>query len=83
MNIGGLSHRDQAILRAVASGGAELLVSSEPDLFFDGRCCSDQRAAHRLVHAGLIAPSSAAASGQRVPAQLTAAGLHACAARRR
>ena len=82
-----LSHRDRAILRAVARGGAELLVSSEPDLFLDGRCCSDQAAAHALVRAGLIAGSPTtdggvnggvhggpAGFGQRVAARLTATG---------
>jgi hypothetical protein len=69
-----LTHRDRAILRAVASGRAHLLVSVEPDLFLDGRCCSDQVAARRLAHAGLIAAASAGSTGQRVPARLTAAG---------
>ena len=72
-----LSHRDRAILRAVAGGTAQLVVSSEPDLFLDGRCCSDQLAARRLAHAGLIAPAASAvsaATGQRVPATLTPAG---------
>jgi hypothetical protein len=70
----GLSHRDRAILRAVADGTAQLVVSSEPDLFLGGRFCSDQLAAHRLAHAGLIAPTARADTGQRVPAALTAAG---------
>ncbi|MGH3569970.1 MAG: hypothetical protein ACRDRH_28955 [Pseudonocardia sp.] len=69
-----LSYRDRAILRAVAGGTAELLVSVEPDLFVDGLCCSDQVAAHRLAHAGLIAPAAPAAAGQRVRARLTLAG---------
>ena len=34
-----LSGRDRAILRAVAAGGAELVLGTEPDLFLDGRCC--------------------------------------------
>ena len=50
-----LTNRDRAILRAVAGGTAEMLVSSEPDLFVDGRFCCDQLAARRLAHAGLIA----------------------------
>jgi hypothetical protein len=70
----GLTHRDRAILRAVAGGRAQLLVSSEPDLFLDGRCCSDQMAARRLAHAGLIAPTGPGRTGQRVPAALTRAG---------
>ena len=69
-----LTHRDRAILRAVAGGTAQLLVSAEPDLFLDGRCCSDQLAARRLAHAGLIAPVNAGETGQRVPATLTPAG---------
>lgn len=75
-----LSHRDRAILRAVGVGSAELVVGSEPDLFLDGRCCSDQPAAHRLAHAGLIVAAAAAATGQRVPARLTAAGRAVTAA---
>lgn len=76
-----LSHRDRAILRAVAGGTAELLVGVEPDLFLDGRCCSDQLAAHRLTRAGLITAVTPGATGQRVTARLTAAGrqLTACA----
>jgi hypothetical protein len=69
-----LSHRDRAILRAVAGGTAELLLGAEPDLFVDGRCCCDQIAARRLAHAGLIVGASRAAVGQRVPARLTRAG---------
>ncbi len=41
-----LSGRDRAILRAVAAGGAQLRLGAEPDLFFDGRSCCDQSAAH-------------------------------------
>jgi hypothetical protein len=64
-----LSHRDRAILRAVAGGTAELIVT---DLYLDGRCCCDQAAARRLAHAGLIAGDGT--SGPRVPARLTPAG---------
>ncbi len=74
-----LSYRDRAILRAVAAGGAELLTGREPDLLLEGRCCADQAAAHRLAHAGLITTAYPARTGetvgQRLPAQLTAAGL--------
>jgi hypothetical protein len=70
-----LSGRDRAILRAVAAGGAELAWGAEPDLFLDGRCCCDQPAAHRLARVGLIAPALAGTVGQRVPAQVTAAGM--------
>ncbi len=69
-----LTRRDRAILRAVAGGRAELVFGSEPDLIIDGRCCCDQAAAHRLAHAGLIAPLDTATVGERVPAGLTAAG---------
>jgi hypothetical protein len=58
-----LTGRDRAILRAVAAGGAELLIGAEPDLLLDGRCCCDQVAAHRLAHRGLIAPTRTAAVG--------------------
>lgn len=81
---GHLSDRSRAILRAVASGGAELSGGREPDLFLDGRCCSDQSAARVLVHAGLIAPAGPRAGGrvgfgQRVTACLTPTGRHAMA----
>ena len=69
-----LTRRDRAILKAVADGRAELVYGAEPDLLLDGRCCCDQMAAHRLAHAGLIAPLTIAPVGQRVPARLTAAG---------
>jgi hypothetical protein len=72
----GLTHRDRAILRAVAGGTAELLGGSQPDLLVGGLCCCDQMAARRLAHAGLIAGARPALMGQRVPARLTAAGLH-------
>jgi ribulose 1,5-bisphosphate synthetase/thiazole synthase len=71
-----LSHRDRAILRAVAGGTAQLSVSSEPDLFVDGRNCSDQVAARRLAHAGLIVAAVEARTGQRVLAELSPAGQH-------
>jgi len=69
-----LSGRDRAILRAVAAGGAELALGTEPDLFLDGRCCCDQSAAHRLVRAGLIAAATLGLVGQRVAAVPTPAG---------
>ena len=72
-----LSGRDRAILRAVAAGGAELALGTEPDLFFDGRCCCDQSAAHYLVRAGLIAAASLGLVGQRVAAALTPTGRQA------
>ena len=72
-----LSGRDRAILRAVAAGGAELQPGTEPDLFFDGRSCCDQTAAHYLVHAGLIDAATLGLVGHRVPAVLTPAGHQA------
>lgn len=69
-----LSSRDRALLRAVANGRAELVCSCEPDLFIDGLCCCDQYAAHALAREGLIRPVTTGAVGQRVPAELTAAG---------
>jgi hypothetical protein len=74
-----LTHRDRAILRAVAVGTAEMIVGVEPDLMLDGRCCTDQLAAHRLARAGLIAAAHPASAGQRVLALLTAAGRHVLA----
>jgi hypothetical protein len=75
-----LSGRDRAILRAVAAGGAELALGSEPDLFLDGRCCADQSAAHHLVHAGFITAARLGLVGRRVTATLTPAGRHALGA---
>ena len=69
-----LSGRDRAILRAVAAGNAELAWGAEPDLLLDGRFCCDQSAAHRLARAGLIAPATVCAAGQRVPATVTELG---------
>ena len=72
-----LSGRDRAILRAVAAGGAELQLGTEPDLFFDGRSCCDQSAAHHLVGMGLIAATTLGVVGRRVDAALTPAGRQA------
>lgn len=72
-----LTHRDRAILRAVAMGSAELLGEAAPDLFLDGRCCTDQLAARRLARAGLIVAAGPAEAGTRRPARLTAAGQRA------
>ena len=57
--------------------GAELVAGAEPDLLLDGRCCSDQSAAHRLARAGLIATAGPGAPGGRVAARLTAVGYDA------
>ena len=72
-----LSGRDRAILRAVAAGEAQLQLGAEPDLFFDGRSCCDQTAAHYLVRASLITAATLGLVGQRVPAVLTPAGRDA------
>src|SRR5262245_11566355 len=69
-----LTGRARAILRAVATGGAELAWGAEPDLLLDGRYCCDQPAAHRLARAGLIGPAASCRAGQRVAATVTAAG---------
>jgi hypothetical protein len=69
-----LTHRDRAILRAVGRGSAEIVLGAEPDLFLEGRCCSDQMAAHHLVRAGLIVAAAPGVVGQRVSARLSAAG---------
>lgn len=74
-----LTGRDRAILRAVATGTAEIVAGAEPDLLLDGRFCCDQPAAHRLAHAGLIAPTGDVRVGQRVTAMLTVAGTRAVA----
>lgn len=72
-----LSGRDRAFLRAVAAGGAQLQLGTEPDLFFDGRSCADQYAAHNLVRAGFIAAAKLGLVGQRVAAALTPTGHEA------
>lgn len=71
----GLSHRERALLRAIADGRGELIGSCEPDLAIDGYWCGDQSAAHHLAQRGLIAPARPAPFGARVGAVLTAAGL--------
>jgi hypothetical protein len=43
-------------------------------MYLDGLACSDQFAAHRLVHAGLIAVIGPARTGQRDAARLTVDG---------
>lgn len=69
-----VNHRVYAMLNAVASGSAEVSLSSEPDLFIDGLACCDQYTAHFMAHCGLIRASRTGAAGQRVPAALTTAG---------
>lgn len=69
-----LTGRDRAILRAVATGRAELATGAMPVLLLGGRFCCDQHAAVHLVRAALIAPARTCAAGQRVTAVVTAAG---------
>lgn len=61
-----LSHRDRAVLRAVAAGRCALVW---PTLLVDGLCCADQFLCARLTAAGLID-----GSGPAGPAGLTPAG---------
>jgi hypothetical protein len=65
-----LTHRDRAVLRAVADGRCEISGSS---LLVDGLCCADQFAGLRLTTAGLISARSG-------PAALTSAGYQMLAA---
>lgn len=64
-----LTHRDRAVLRAVAAGRCEISAAAGGALVVDGLCLSDQFAGSRLTAAGLIA--AAAGSG---PALLTPSG---------
>lgn len=65
-----LTHRDRAVLRAVADGRCENAGSA---LLVDGLCCADQFAGLRLRTAGLI-------SAHPGPAALTSAGYEVLAA---
>ena len=65
-----LSHRDRAILRAVAAGRCELSAAAGASLVIDGVRCCDQLVGPRLARAGLIA----AAGARPGPARLTASG---------
>lgn len=69
-----LPPRALAILRAAATGRAEMTCSCEPDLFIDGLACCDQATARLLAHAELICPARPGTIGQRVPVRLTAVG---------
>lgn len=66
-----LTHRDRAVLRAVAAGRC---VLAGPTLLVDDRCCADQFVYARLARAGLVG------SGPAGPARLTPAGRDALAA---
>jgi hypothetical protein len=70
MTASSLTHRDRAVLRAVADGRCELTGSF---LLVDGLCCADQFVGLRLTSAGLINASSG-------PAALTSAGYEILAA---
>lgn len=65
-----LSHRDAALLRAVAAGRCEVTAGAGLVLTVDGRCFCDQLAPPRLADAGLIV----AAGAGPAPARLTPAG---------
>lgn len=69
-----LTHRDRAILGAVAAGRVQVACGCMPDLFIDGLCCCDQFTAHRLVWEGLVQPVTSGSPGCRVGAVLTAVG---------
>lgn len=73
-----LTTRHLAMLRAVAAGRAELTRSRIPDLYVDGRCCTDHAASALLITAGLIDRAGDGGRGTpaagRVPARLTPAG---------
>jgi hypothetical protein len=64
-----LSHRDRAVLRAVAAGRCEIADHTGGALVVDGRFLSDQFAGPRLAAAGLIDAGS-----HEGPARLTASG---------
>lgn len=64
-----LSHRDRAVLRAVAAGRCEISDGTGGALVVDGRFLCDQFTGPRLTAAGLINAGS-----HHGPAQLTASG---------
>jgi len=65
-----LSHRDRAVLRAVAAGRCEISDPVAVSLVIDGKCVCDQLVGPCLARAGLIAASGARPG----PARLTASG---------
>jgi hypothetical protein len=71
-----LSHRDRAILRAVAAGRCQISGGACAALTIDGLSCCDQFVAARLTGAGLIAT----AGRNPEPAQLTESGRAVLAA---
>ncbi|MGH3622918.1 MAG: hypothetical protein ACRDQ5_14145 [Sciscionella sp.] len=67
-----LSHRDHAVLKAVAAGRCEIAAGVGAWLVIDGLACCDQLVGPRLIRAGLI---EAGVGGSRSgPARLTASG---------
>ena len=54
MSTTSLSHRDRAILRAVAAGRCEISGRAGCPLMIDGVGCCDQFVGPRLTQAGLI-----------------------------
>lgn len=72
-----LSHRDRAVLKAVAAGRCLLSGPHAGALTIDGLCCADQFVGARLAGAGLI--TRPATTGP-VPARLTSTGLALLAA---
>ncbi|HET9142185.1 hypothetical protein [Actinophytocola sp.] len=71
-----LSHRDRAILRAVAAGRCQISGGACTALLIDGVGCCDQFAGARLTREGLIAPPGPGPQ----PARLTAHGRALAAA---
>jgi hypothetical protein len=65
-----LSHRDRAVLRAIAAGRGEISDLTAVSLVIDGMSCCDQLVGPRLAQAGLIAASGARPG----PARLTPSG---------
>jgi hypothetical protein len=65
-----LSHRDRAVLRAVAAGRCQISGKACVSLVIDGLPCCDQLVGMRLTRAGLIA----AADSQPGTARLTPSG---------
>lgn len=68
-----LSHRDRAVLRAVAAGRCEISGGVGAWLAVDGLACCDQLVGPRLIRAGLI--EAVATGTASAPARLTASGL--------
>jgi hypothetical protein len=64
-----LTHRDRAILRAVAAGRCRITGDACAALVIDGLSCCDQFVGPRLTQAGLIV-----AGARQEPARLTESG---------